>query len=188
MNASMVPFEAASKHSNGGMIWPPGKDLDAEPPAAHLVDDLRQPLGRPLVHVERRGPGRGHSPLDLRLRDDVGGVDDGASGGGRHHTARPRDEPASIVDHAGPFAWAARCDASDRSRDPGLRPQCWWANAAMGESRAKKIGAGSRRLRCLTYSDRSTDATSRSRHLIGAAGSVICIIADQERIGLARGV
>jgi hypothetical protein len=25
MNASTVPFEAASKHSNGGMIWPPGK-------------------------------------------------------------------------------------------------------------------------------------------------------------------
>ena len=25
MNASMVPCEAASKHSNGGMIWPPGK-------------------------------------------------------------------------------------------------------------------------------------------------------------------
>src|SRR5712691_1211104 len=24
MNASMVPLEAASKHSNGGMIWPPG--------------------------------------------------------------------------------------------------------------------------------------------------------------------
>jgi hypothetical protein len=25
MNASMVPREAASKHSNGCMIWPPGK-------------------------------------------------------------------------------------------------------------------------------------------------------------------
>ena len=25
MNASMVPCEAASKHSNGCMIWPPGK-------------------------------------------------------------------------------------------------------------------------------------------------------------------
>ena len=25
MNASIVPLEAASKHSNGGMIWPPGK-------------------------------------------------------------------------------------------------------------------------------------------------------------------
>src|SRR5215831_11676847 len=25
MNASIVPFEAASKHSNGGTIWPPGK-------------------------------------------------------------------------------------------------------------------------------------------------------------------
>src|SRR5215831_130988 len=25
MNASMVPLEAASKHSNGGMIWPPGE-------------------------------------------------------------------------------------------------------------------------------------------------------------------
>jgi hypothetical protein len=25
MNASMVPWEAASKQANGGMIWPPGK-------------------------------------------------------------------------------------------------------------------------------------------------------------------
>ena len=25
MNASIVPLEVASKHSNGGMIWPPGK-------------------------------------------------------------------------------------------------------------------------------------------------------------------
>ena len=25
MNAWMVPCEVASKHSNGGMIWPPGK-------------------------------------------------------------------------------------------------------------------------------------------------------------------
>jgi hypothetical protein len=25
MNASILPCEAASKHSNGGMIWPPGK-------------------------------------------------------------------------------------------------------------------------------------------------------------------
>ena len=25
MNASIVPFEAASKQSSGGMIWPPGK-------------------------------------------------------------------------------------------------------------------------------------------------------------------
>ncbi len=25
MNASIFPWEAASKHSNGGMIWPPGK-------------------------------------------------------------------------------------------------------------------------------------------------------------------
>ena len=63
------------------------EDLDPEPPAAHLLDDLRQPLGRALEDVERRGPGRGHSPLDLRLGDDVGGVDDGGS--------RPRPPPRS---------------------------------------------------------------------------------------------
>src|SRR6266481_5147231 len=54
-------------------------DLDPEPPAARLLDHLRQPLGRALEMVERRSPGRRHPPLDLRLSDDVGGVDDGCS-------------------------------------------------------------------------------------------------------------
>jgi hypothetical protein len=77
------------------------EDLDPEPPAAHLLDDLRQPLGRTLQHVEGRRPGRGHSPLDLRLRDDVGGIDDGGGSDGRHHAARLRDTPASLGHHAG---------------------------------------------------------------------------------------
>src|SRR5262249_7856593 len=99
MNASMMPLEAASKHSNGGMIWPPGKTSIREPPAARLLYDLRQPLGRALEHVERRGPGRGHSPLDLRLRDDAGRVGNDGSRGGRHRAARLREESASVGHH-----------------------------------------------------------------------------------------
>ena len=55
MNASMVPCEAASKHSNGWHDLAAREDLDPEPPAAHLLDDLRQPLGRALEYVEHRG-------------------------------------------------------------------------------------------------------------------------------------
>src|SRR6266853_2808208 len=75
------------------------EDLDPEPPAAHLLDHLRQSLCDPLGHVERRGPGRGHSPLNLRLRDDGGGVDDGCRVDGRHRPARRCDEPASLGHH-----------------------------------------------------------------------------------------
>src|SRR5262249_28374920 len=96
MNASMMPLEAASKHSNGGMIWPPGKTSIRE---LRLLYDLRQPLGRALEHVERRGPGRGHAPLDLRLCDDVRSVDEGGGSGSRHRAARLRNEPASVVHH-----------------------------------------------------------------------------------------
>jgi hypothetical protein len=49
------PVEAASKHAKRGMIWPPAKTSMRKPPAAHLLDDLRQSLGRALKHVERGG-------------------------------------------------------------------------------------------------------------------------------------
>ena len=48
MNASMVPCEAASKQSNGWHDLATRKDLDPEPPAAPLLHDLRQTLGRAL--------------------------------------------------------------------------------------------------------------------------------------------
>jgi hypothetical protein len=60
------------------------EDLDPEPPAARLLDHFRQSLGGALQHVEGRGPSGGHPPLDLRLCDDVGSVDDGGRSDGRH--------------------------------------------------------------------------------------------------------
>ena len=72
--------------------------------AQDIARNLMQPLGRALEHIERRRPGRRHPPLNLRLGDDIGGVDEGRGGGRRHHTARLRNEPASVVYHADPFA------------------------------------------------------------------------------------
>jgi hypothetical protein len=54
MNASMVPFEAASKHSNGCMIWPPGKTSMRNRPPGRLLDDLREALRRALELIEHR--------------------------------------------------------------------------------------------------------------------------------------
>ena len=110
------------------------EDLDPEPPAAHLLDDLRQPLGRALEDVERRGPGRGHPPLDLRLGDDVRGVDEGGSGGGRHRTACLREEPASFSRHAALLTglrtttarWSsARLDPGAAHAVPATAPAAW---------------------------------------------------------------
>jgi hypothetical protein len=53
-----------------------GKDLDAKPSATHLVDDLGQTRGGALQHVELRGPGRGHPPLDLGLGEDLRRIDE----------------------------------------------------------------------------------------------------------------
>src|SRR5207249_6809961 len=72
------------------------KDVDPESSAAHLLDDLPYSLSRALEHVERQGPGGGHPPLDLRLRDDVWSIDDGGGGGGGHRTACRHNEPASF--------------------------------------------------------------------------------------------
>jgi hypothetical protein len=74
-------------------------DLDAEPPAAHLVDDLAQPDGGALHDVELLGPGGGEPPLDLRLGDDVRGA-------GQRHRGRGRgaaglgEKRASLEHHA----------------------------------------------------------------------------------------
>ena len=78
------------------MIWPPATDLDPKPAAAHLVDHPVQPLGCPVVHVERGGECGRHPPLDLRLRNDVGGVDDGCGARSRQRAARLHDESASL--------------------------------------------------------------------------------------------
>jgi hypothetical protein len=43
----MVPFEAASKHSNGGMIW---EDVDPESAATHFLDNFGQPPRRALQY------------------------------------------------------------------------------------------------------------------------------------------
>src|SRR5262249_38699670 len=51
------------------------------------------------LHIKRAGPGRGHSPLDLRLRDDVGGIDDGGRRDGRHRPACLHNEAASVGHH-----------------------------------------------------------------------------------------
>ena len=71
------------------------EDLDPEPPASHLLDNLPKPFGGAL-HDERAGPGRGHAPLDFGLRDDIRGVDDGRGPGGPQHAARLHDESASF--------------------------------------------------------------------------------------------
>ena len=55
MNASMVPFEVGVEAVERRHDLAAREDLDPEPPAAHLVDDLRQPLRRALQDVERPG-------------------------------------------------------------------------------------------------------------------------------------
>ena len=75
------------------------EDLDLESPAAHLVHQARELLRRALQHVERRRPGRGHPPLDLRLGDDVRGVDKSRGPRGGQRAARLHDESASSGHH-----------------------------------------------------------------------------------------
>src|SRR5215813_10085534 len=75
---------------------PAREDLDPEPAVACLLNDLRQLLGRMLVE-DRGSPGRGHAPLDLRLRDNVRGVDDRGRGGGCHQAACRRNEPTPLA-------------------------------------------------------------------------------------------
>src|SRR6266542_2387923 len=89
----------ARKRRHDLLAW---EHLDPEPPAARLLDRLRQSLGHALVYVKHRGVGRGHPPLNLRLSDDVGGVDNGGGGSGCHHPARRRDEPAPLSHPAVP--------------------------------------------------------------------------------------
>src|SRR5215470_13216990 len=75
------------------------KGLDLEPATGGVFDQLRQPLGRPLHHVEARGPRRGHAPLKLRLRNDVRGVDHHRRRHRRQRAARRDQKPAPLGCH-----------------------------------------------------------------------------------------
>ena len=66
---------------------PAGENVDPEAAAAHLLDDLRELLGRALVQ-DRGRPGGGQSPLDLRLCDNVRSIDDRSGSSSRHHAPR----------------------------------------------------------------------------------------------------
>ncbi len=72
------------------------EDLDPEAPSGRLGYDTSHLLRRALIHVQRRGPGGRHSPLDLGLGDGVGGVDDGGCRGASHQSAGRHDEPAPL--------------------------------------------------------------------------------------------
>jgi hypothetical protein len=69
-----------------------------------------------------------------------------------------------------PFTWASECDTVVPRPHSGRGPECWRANAAVGGRCAEETDAGSRRLRCLTCSDRFADASSRFRHLCLSGG------------------
>src|SRR5262245_27811367 len=77
------------------------KHLDPEPSAAHLFASPREPEGRAVLDVERRGEGRRHPPLHFRLRDDVGSLDNRRRRD-RCHRAGRLSEKSSSSDHAVP--------------------------------------------------------------------------------------
>ena len=99
MYASMVPLRGRIEAGEQRHDLAAREDLDPEPPPAHLFDDLRQPLRRPLEDVVRRGPGRRHPPLDLRLGDDVGASDERVAAIAAAARS-PWPEPASVRLHA----------------------------------------------------------------------------------------
>ena len=88
MKASIVPLEAASKQSNGGMISPPERTSIRNRPPLISSTTLANRWAAPMVHVERRSERGRHAPLDLRLRDDVWSLDDGR--GSRSHQRATR--------------------------------------------------------------------------------------------------
>ena len=122
MKPSISPLEVASKQAKGAHDLAARIDLDLESPAARLLDDLRPAPRLILEVVELRGPGRGHPPLDLRLGDDVGRVDDGG-GTGRCHQPPGRGDEAASSRHGAALLVFRRPD----SRHP-LR---WGRNARM---------------------------------------------------------
>src|SRR5439155_20019288 len=67
-----------------------GEHLNLQSPAAHLVDDLVEVLGRSVQDVQRRSPGRRHAPLEFRLCYDVLRVD-------RRHGSGRRPDAAGLV-------------------------------------------------------------------------------------------
>src|SRR5262249_57364325 len=81
------------------------KTLDPESATACLLNVLRQPLSRPLEHVERRRPGRGHAPLNFGLSDGVWSIGNDGSRRGRHRAARLREKSASVGHHTPPLSW-----------------------------------------------------------------------------------
>ena len=74
--------------------------VDTKPPAAQLLDHLSQSLSRALHHVQDRRPRRGHPPLDLRLRDHGGGIEEGDRRGSADASAGPREKGASVSHQA----------------------------------------------------------------------------------------
>ncbi len=87
--------------------------LDPQAATAHLVDYPGELLGRALVHVERRRPGRGHPPLDLGLGDHARGFDGHGRARRGQRPARGDEEPAPLGHRAAP--------ASERSGPAGVR-------------------------------------------------------------------
>ena len=76
---------------------PTREDLDPEPTATRLLNDLCESLGGTLVHIECSGPSSGHPPLDLRLGDDMRSIGAASGGDRRQGTAGCREEPASVT-------------------------------------------------------------------------------------------
>ena len=96
MNASMVPFEAASKHSNGGMIWPPGKTSIRNRPPLVSSTTFASRWAAPCITSNAAV-----QVVDMRhwtfgWAMTLRGVDDGRGPGGRQRPARLRDESASL--------------------------------------------------------------------------------------------
>jgi hypothetical protein len=61
--------------------------LDPKSTATHLLDGLRQPLGRAELDVEGGGDGGRHPPLDLGLSDDGRSIGAAGSNGGQSSAA-----------------------------------------------------------------------------------------------------
>src|SRR5262249_51435389 len=105
------------------------EDLDPEPPATHLLDDLRELFSHSLLPIERSGEGGRHPPLDLWLGDDVGSFDDGSGARGGPRAARLHDEPPSL--HRAVLLHAGGANpAHDDLGSAHPARSCWYAPSA----------------------------------------------------------